>query len=486
MPDRILIVDDEPNIRRTLEMVLRSEGFETIEAESAEAALRAVADASPDVAILDVQLPGMSGIDALRAMRRADPDLAVVMISGHATIAIAVEATREGAFDFLEKPLAKERVLVAVRNALRLRAIGREVRGYREREAGRRALVGESEAMRTVREEIARVAPAAARVLIRGESGTGKELVARAIHEASPRKDRPFVKVNCAAIPEELIESELFGSVKGAFTGAVATREGKFEQADGGTIFLDEVGDMSLRAQAKVLRAIQEGEVERVGGSGTIRVDVRVLSATNQDLEALAREGRFREDLYFRLNVVPIRVPPLRERKGDVRILARHFLDRCRIENDLPFRSISEPAMATLDRLPWRGNVRELANAIERLVIMAEGPVISIADLEKAGLLAHPPVESPLRAAGETVPALRTEEIARLGGLAEARRAFEIACIREGLRASGGNVSEAARLLGIDRTNLHKKIQVYGINMERNGTRPEEDGETTPFTERSS
>ncbi|MFH1681628.1 MAG: sigma-54 dependent transcriptional regulator [Candidatus Eisenbacteria bacterium] len=475
MAERILVVDDERNIRRTLEMVLRPEGFETIEAESGEAALRLLAEERADLVVLDVQLPGMSGIETLREMRRADPDLTVVMISGHATIATAVEATREGAFDFLEKPLTKERVLVAVRNALRFRTIGREVRELKEREAGRRVLVGESEAMRRVREEIARVAPTTARVLILGESGTGKELVARAIHEASPRNARPFVKVNCAAIPEDLIESELFGSVKGAFTGAVATREGKFEQADGGTIFLDEVGDMSLRAQAKVLRAIQEGEVERVGGSGTVRVDVRVLSATNQDIEALAREGRFREDLYFRLNVVPLRVPPLREREGDVRVLASHFLDRYRLENNLPPRSISEEAMAALERLPWRGNVRELGNAIERLVIMARAAGIGTEDLERAGLLARPRSgRAPGEAAAE-IGALRPDEIARLGGLVGARRAFEIACIREGLRAAAGNVSEAARLLGIDRTNLHKKIQAYGIDVERNGSRRDGD-----------
>jgi two-component system nitrogen regulation response regulator NtrX len=461
MGQRILIVDDEKNIRRTLAMVLRPEGFETTEAESGEAALAALGESGADLVLLDVQLPGMNGLDTLREIRRVDAELMVVMISGHATIATAVEATREGAFDFLEKPLTKERVLVAVRNALCLRAAGREVREFRTREAARRAMIGDSEALRRVKDEIARVAPTGARVLIRGESGTGKELVARAIHEGSPRRDRPFVKVNCAAIPEELIESEMFGSVKGAYTGAVAAREGKFEQADGGTIFLDEVGDMSLRAQAKVLRAIQEGEIERVGGSGVIRVDVRVLAATNQNLEELARAGRFREDLFFRLSVVPLLVPPLRDRRADIPLLVRHFLERGRIENDLPPRSLSEEAMSVLSGLPWRGNVRELGNVVERLAIMAKGSTIGVADLEAAGAGA---VAGAARAAG-------SEEILAQGGLVEARRAFEIACIREGLRAAAGNISEAARLLGIDRTNLHKKIQAYGIDVGKNGHR---------------
>ncbi|MFH1278223.1 MAG: sigma-54 dependent transcriptional regulator [Candidatus Eisenbacteria bacterium] len=475
MSAKILVVDDEKNIRRTLGMILRPEGFETAEAESAEEGLASFTKEGADVVILDVKLPGMSGIDGLREMRRADPEALVIMISGHGTVATAVEATREGAFDFLEKPLTKERVLVAVRNALRFGAAKREVRELKAQEAGRHVLLGESPAMNRVREEIGRAGPTTARILIRGESGTGKELVARAIHEGSPRATKPFVKVNCAAIPEELIESELFGAVKGAYTGAVASREGKFQQADGGTLLLDEVGDMSLRAQAKVLRALQEGEIEMVGGRGTVRIDVRVLAATNQNLDALVKEGRFREDLFFRLNVIPVEVPPLRERRDDIPLLARHFIERYRTENNRPPLALTEEAERAIASAPWPGNVRELQNAAERLVIMARGREIGLADLERAGLFAPPaPQRSAGRGAERTIRPLEPEEVLRIGGLVEARRRFEAACIEEALAKSRGNVSEAARVLAIDRTNLHKKIQAYGISPDREDVPDEE------------
>jgi two-component system nitrogen regulation response regulator NtrX len=325
-------------------------------------------------------------------------------------------------------------------------------------------MIGDSAAMRRLREEIERAAPTNARVLILGESGTGKELIARALHEASARAAGPFVKVNCAAIPEELIESELFGAVKGAYTGADSSRDGKFVQADGGTIFLDEIGDMSARAQAKVLRALQEGEVERVGGSGVVKVDVRVVAATNKDLEKEVRVGRFREDLWYRLNVVPIRVPPLRERSGDVARLARHFLERFRAENNRGPIRLTDEAVAVLERSPWPGNVRELQNFVERLAIMARGAEIGPADL---GLTSPAKVAEATpddRAAGSGGPrGLRPAEIEAAGGLVEARRRFEAACIRECLEAAQGNVSHAARLLGIDRTNLHKKLASLGI-----------------------
>jgi len=474
--EQILIIDDERNIRRTLEMILRPEGFATTEAESAEAGLRHFSENRPDLIILDVKLPGMNGIDALREIRRIRQDQMVIMISGHGTIGTAVEATREGAFDFLEKPLTKERILVAVRNAFRFASIGREVRELKEREAGRHVMLGESEPMLRLREEIERAAPTTARILIRGESGTGKELVARSIHEASPRSGAPFVKVNCAAIPEELIESELFGSVKGAFTGAVTSREGKFEQADGGTLFLDEVGDMSLRAQAKVLRAIQEGEIERVGGAGTIGVDVRLIAATNKDLESLVKDGAFREDLYFRLNVVPLRVPPLRERSDDIPLLAAHFLERYRIENNRPPIRMREDALDRLRGLTWPGNVRELGNVVERLLIMSQETEIGLDDLDRAGLSADVPGAADALGGAVAGPVVSssTEEVRRLGGLVDARRNFEAACIREGLRQASGNISEAARLLGIDRTNLHKKIQAYRIDVGRESSPGEE------------
>jgi DNA-binding NtrC family response regulator len=471
MSARVLIVDDEKNIRRTLRMVLDAEGLAVSEAESAEEGLRVLAEDGADLVLLDLNLPGMNGLEMLREIKAADPDRQVVMISGQGTVAVAVEATRAGAFDFLEKPLTKERVLVAVRNALEKRSLTREFRTMKEREADRHAMLGESAPMRKLREEIERAAPTAARILILGESGTGKELVARAVHEASPRAAGPFVKVNCAAIPEELIESELFGAVKGAYTGADANREGKWVQADGGTLFLDEIGDMSAKAQAKVLRALQEGEVEPVGGKGAVRVDVRVIAATNRDLEREAKEGRFREDLWFRLNVVPLRTPPLRERGEDVAALARHFLERFRAENNRPPMRFSRAALEALARHSWPGNVRELQNAVERLAIMARGPEIGTEDVAAAGLPAGAPVPpagaaAPLGAGttpGEEISALTPEAVERAGGLVEARRRFEAACIRECLRASGGNVSAAARMLGIDRTNLHKKIASLGL-----------------------
>jgi two-component system nitrogen regulation response regulator NtrX len=397
------------------------------------------------------------------------------MISGHGTIATAVEATREGAFDFLEKPLSKERLLVAVRNALKMRSMDRDLRALREHDRRRRLMVGESAAMREIRAQIARVGATPARILITGESGTGKELVARAVHEASERAGGPFVKVNCAAIPEELIESELFGAVKGAYTGATESRDGKFLQADGGTLFLDEVGDMSLRAQAKVLRALQEGEIERVGGNATITVDVRVIAATNKDLTAEVAAGTFREDLLFRLAVVPVHVPPLRDRGEDVPLLAEHLLLRYLEENGLPPREFAPEALRMLTGMPWPGNVRELGNLVERLAILAPERVIGAEDV--ARLAATSPGgrartgsagggEGGVTATRGLVP-LQPPAVLELGGLVAARQSFEAACIAEALRAAAGNVSQAARLLGIDRTNLHKKIQAYELDVER-------------------
>jgi len=462
--NRILICDDERNIRRTFGMVLSSEGFQVAEAESGEDALALLKREGADLLILDVRLPGIDGLETLRRLRGDHPELPVVMISGHGTIATAVEATRHGAFDFLEKPCSRERVLLAVQNALKVSRLGRRVADLEQRERERHLMVGESVALRAVREQIDRAAPTGARILIRGESGTGKELVARAVHEASDRRDGPFVKVNCAAIPEELIESELFGSVKGAFTGATADRDGKFLQAHGGTLFLDEIGDMSLRAQAKVLRALQEGEIEKVGGSGVRKVDVRVVAATNRDLEAAVRAGEFREDLFFRLNVVPMFVPPLRERREDIGLLADHFLSRYCDQNNLPRRTLTEAAKRRLAAHAWPGNVRELHNAIERLAILCPDTSIGPEHLDLAGLAGGPdaPVSAGAGAADEVTPA-STAAIQAAGGLVAARQRFEAGCIRRALDEAEGNVSQAARLLGIDRTNLHKKIQAYGL-----------------------
>ncbi len=464
---RILIIDDEKNIRRTFGMVLKSEGFEVAEAASGEEGLDAWRADGADVVVLDVRLPGIDGLETLRRLRAENPAQLVVMISGHGTISTALEATREGAFDFLEKPCSRERVVLAVRNALRIQKLDGEVRGYKQQERSRHLMIGESDAMRAIRDQITRAAPTPARILIRGESGTGKELVARALHEASDRRDGPFVKVNCAAIPEELIESELFGAMKGSYTGATASRDGKFMQANGGTLFLDEVGDMSLRAQAKVLRALQEGEIEKVGGNKTLKVDVRVLAATNRDLEEDVRGGGFREDLFFRLNVVPIHVPPLRQRRDDVALLATHFLTRYAEENSLPPREFSPEALKLLAQLPWPGNVRELHNAVERLAIMAAGSEITPDDLRATGLLDAATVTGTAGAGEDTPSPLSPASIQGLGGLVKARQAFEAACIRESLAQTGGNVSGAARLLGIDRTNLHKKIQAYGLDGEK-------------------
>jgi two-component system nitrogen regulation response regulator NtrX len=475
MSATILVVDDEKNIRRTLAMILKSQGYEMLEAESGEQALEILSNRTVHVGLLDVRLPGMDGLETLQKARAAQPDAVFVMMSGEATVRTAVQATKDGAIDFLEKPLDRDVVLLAVRNALRLVHLDREVRQFRARDADRFRMVGGSEALAKVREQIARVAPTNGRVLILGESGTGKELVARAIHDGSARRDAPFVKVNCAAIPEELIESELFGSVRGAFTGSVRSHDGKFLQADGGTLFLDEVGDMSLRVQAKVLRALQEGEIEKVGGTEPLRVDVRVLAATNHDLAAEVKAGRFREDLFFRLNVVPIRVPPLRERREDIPLLCEHFLALYCRESGYPTKRLARGALEVLSAEPWPGNIRELQNVVERLVIFAPSGTIAEDDLAAAGAgpqgrrvgaripeRAHGPAVSRDEAAG--VPEI--EEIQRLGGLLEARRLFEKRCIEACLGRTGGNVAQAARLLGLERTNLHKKMRNLGIQSE--------------------
>src|SRR6187455_1768543 len=393
----ILIVDDEAGVRSSLAAVLRDEGYLVETAESGEACLERTARETPDVILLDIWLPGLDGLATLERLRERRVDAEVIMISGHASVEAAVRATKLGAFDFIEKPLSIDKTVLAVRNALRQRRLEVENRQLRARVDRRLVIVGASQTMEQLRGHVAMAAPSNGRVLISGENGTGKELVARQIHALSHRHNGPFVEVNCAAIPEELIESELFGHARGAFTGAVADRRGKFEIASGGTLFLDEVGDMSVKTQAKVLRALQEQVVEPVGGTSGVKVDVRILAATNKDLPSEIRTGRFREDLYFRLNVIPIFVPPLRERGHDVVRLAEHFIGEFSREYGRRSKTLSPEAIGVLQSHRWPGNVRELRNAIERLMIMVTGDVVlpeHLSFLRAADLTGHPAPES--------------------------------------------------------------------------------------------
>src|SRR5437870_1586023 len=381
MKAKVLIIDDEEAIRSSLKMILEYEGYECVLAANGEAGLKIAKRENPDLVFLDIKMPQVDGMEVLKRLRGTDGSPPVVMISGHADVATAFEASKLGAFDFLEKPLESERILVVTRNALGQKTLERENRRLKLTFKDKYRMVGRSAALDKVGEAIKRAAPTNATVLIMGESGVGKELVARAIHRNSLRKDEEFVQVNCAAIPEELIESELFGHEKGSFTGATEKQIGKFELAHKGTIFLDEVGDMSLRTQAKVLRVLQEGEVERIGSQKTVNVDVRVIAATNKDLEAAIEKGDFREDLYFRLNVIPIAVPPLRERPEDIPPLVRHFVKQFSAENNFRPKAFDPAALDALRRHPWRGNVRELKNTIERLLIMVEADHIRAEDL---------------------------------------------------------------------------------------------------------
>jgi len=450
----ILVVDDEKNIRRTLALVLEAEGFTVIDAGTAEEGLDLLERRRVDMALFDVCLPGMDGISALKLIHEQEPELPVVMISGHASVRDAVEATRAGAFDFIEKPLGRERVLVTVRNALQARLRSREIQTLRETVVRPQSgLLGRSPAIQRLREQIAKVAPTRGRVLITGESGTGKELVARAIHDESDRSGRPFIKFNCAAIPNDLIESTLFGHEKGAFTSAVARRRGGFELADTGTLFLDEVGDMSLTAQAKVLRVLQTGEMSRVGSETSVQVDVRVIAATNKDLEQACREGSFREDLYFRLNVVPLHTPPLRARRGDIPLLAQHFLEQVCAENGFRSKRFDPETLKILETLDFPGNVRELRNLVERMAILS-GERITAEDLPTA----------PGRVGRQTTGA--DEAVFEHGSLHAFREAAERAFITARLAAFEWNISRAAESLDLERTNLHKKIKALGIRRE--------------------
>ncbi|WP_353269089.1 sigma-54 dependent transcriptional regulator, partial [Gemmatimonas sp.] len=393
MSRRILVIDDEPGIRQALGQLLEYEGFEVKTASGGAEGITLYDSFRPQLVFLDVKMAGLDGLEVLKRLRQADPTATVVMISGHATIQTAVEATQLGAYDILEKPLDTDRVLVLLRNAFENRLLSEENARLRETIESRYEIVGRSFGIRALLDRIDKVAATPARVLITGENGTGKELVARAIHRGSPRAKKPFVEVNCAAIPSELIESELFGHMKGSFTGAIADRAGKFEQADGGTLFLDEIGDMSASAQAKVLRVLQDGVVTRLGGSKPVQVDVRVLAATNKNLEDEIAANRFREDLFYRLNVVPITVPALRERREDIQLLVVYFLQQLAARDGLPARGITDEALQRLAELEWQGNVRELRNTVERLVILASPATIGAADV--ARLVGRRSTESP-------------------------------------------------------------------------------------------
>jgi DNA-binding NtrC family response regulator len=480
-PRTVLVVDDEKNIRRTLQLVLEGEGFRVYGAETAGEALRILAspESPVDLAILDVKLPDMSGLDALAKIRgdEATRDLPIIVISGHATVHDAVQAIKLGASDFFEKPLARERVVVSVRNVLYAALAHRELARVTEQQLQRYEMIGQSAPIARLFRDIEKVAPTKASVLITGESGTGKELIARAIHRLSPRTDGPFVKVNCAAIPRELIESELFGHERGAFTGAQQKRRGLFEQAHGGTLFLDEIGDMDLVAQAKVLRAVQSGEISRVGSEHVIHVDVRVLAATNKDLARAVERATFREDLYFRLAVFPIRSPALRERLEDIPFLAKAFMEQFARENGVRPKPIDDDVLHALASRKWPGNVRELKNVVERSAILS-GERVTIADLPEDPHASPFEEEHEAPSADASGPTDVAEEepsdASRSGAnpahaevkhltLREYREKSERQYIVDTLKMTGWNISRTAILLGVERTNLHKKIRAYQI-----------------------
>ena len=452
MTNRVLVVDDEGGIRDALRQVLEYEDWQVKTASSGGEAITLYTEFRPHVVLLDVKMAGLDGLDTLSRLRDLDPPPTVVMISGHGTIATAVQATQRGAFDFLEKPLDADRLLVTLRNALQQSALDSENRALRRVVDTRYPMVGSSAALEEVRGLIARVGPTHARVLILGENGSGKELVARALHDASPRRESGFVEVNCAAIPSELIESELFGHMKGSFTGAFTDRVGKFELADGGTLFLDEIGDMSPSAQAKVLRVLEEGRVTRIGAAKSVQVDVRVLAATNKHLQEEIAEGRFREDLYHRLNVIPIAVPPLRERLEDIPALVAHFVTTLSQGAGVAPRAFTDEAVRALQRRGWPGNVRELRNAVERLLILAPGKQITAADVER------------LLPAGEAGAA--GAELPRPPSFENFRQDAERAFLLSKLRENGWNVAETARALDMPRSNLYKKIEKYQLSRE--------------------
>jgi two-component system nitrogen regulation response regulator NtrX len=459
MTGRILVIDDESAIRDTMRMILEYEGYECITAGSGAEGLTAAAREAPDLVFLDIKMPGMDGLETLSRLRGMNDALPVVIVSAHGTASTALEAGRLGAFRFIEKPLSKDYVLDAIREGLELGSLKRENRQMRSVLESKHHVIGSSPALGRIMDQVKRAAPTNATVLILGESGVGKELIARAIHRASLRARERFVQVNCAAIPEELIESELFGHERGAFTGATEKQVGKFEMADRGTIFLDEVGDMSAKTQAKVLRVLQEGEVERLGSSRTIKVDVRVIAATNKDLEEEIAQGRFREDLYFRLSVIPISVPALRERVEDIPVLVQHFAAQFARENNRRPAKFSPAAIDAFRQSRWRGNIRELRNVVDRLLIMSDRDVLDADDVRQVVRPDAGPGPARAVSLGGTQPAT----------LREFKEWSERAFLVDRLREHEWNISKTAEVIDTPRSNLYKKLEQYGINKESDG-----------------
>ncbi len=451
MNRHILIVDDELDIRKTLAGVLEDEGFNVKSAENGSAALKMIDADPPDLVLLDIWMPGMDGLEVLSRIKEKHSDIAVIMISGHGSIDTAVKATKLGATDFFEKPLSLDEILLTTQNVMNMVTLRSENKRLREQIQAEYEILGSSTAIQMVRDQIERAAPSDGRVLITGENGTGKELVARHIHLLSNRRDKTLIVVNCAAIPEELIESELFGHEKGSFTGAVGKRRGKFDLADGGTIFLDEIADMSLRTQAKILRILQERSFERVGGSEVITVDARVIAATNKNLEALIKEDRFREDLYFRLNVIPIHVPPLRERRDDIACFVEHFMKQYCVNSGLTTRIFTPDALEVLRSYSWPGNVRELKNIVERLVIMTPNKTVSRRDVSQT------------LKAGDIGDRDGAGELLESESWREAKAEFERAYLVKKLHEHGGNISRTAEAIGVERTHLHRRIKALEI-----------------------
>ena len=450
MSRTILVVDDEKSILQSLEGILTDEGFHVITAESGTAALDRVEETMPDVVLLDIWMPAPDGMTTLEKLKSLYPRLQVVMMSGHGNIETAVKATKMGAYDFIEKPLSLDKLLLAVNNALEHNRLEEAIDLLKEKDKNRYRIIGNSPAITDLKEQIRIVSPTNAWILISGDNGTGKELVAHTIHRLSKRSQKPMVEVNCAAIPDELIESELFGHEKGAFTGASTMRKGKFDMAHEGTLFLDEIGDMSLKAQSKTLRILQEQRFERVGGIHTIKVDVRVIAATNKDLEQEIGRGKFREDLYFRLNVIPMRIPLLRERKEDISDLVEEFIREFSLNTNIEAKTVSDEALDILCNYEWPGNVRELKNLIERLMIMVPGKIIQTADVP----------EPYNRVSSGSVG---FEHAFTSGSLKDARGEFEKAFIEAKLKEFDGNISQTAEAIGIERSNLHKKIKIYQL-----------------------
>lgn len=450
----ILIVDDDPPIVQSLGGILSDEGFVILTASNGYEALKVIDEESPDLVLLDIWMPGMDGIETLREIKRSYPFLQVVIISGHGTIETAVKATKLGAYDFIEKPLSIEKVVVTINNALNFRRLEEENRFLRKKTLEKHSITGNSPPIQLLKKQVAIAAPTDAWILITGENGTGKELVARTIHQMSKRADKPLIDVNCAAIPDELIESELFGHEKGAFTGATAKKRGKFELADKGTIFLDEIGDMSLKTQAKILRILQEQKFERVGGTRTLSVDVRVLAASNKDLEKEIEKGTFRDDLYYRLNVIPIETPPLRHRTEDIPLLVETFLKEFAEEGHSRQKTITPGAIELLKAYPWPGNVRELKNLIERLAIMTESDVIDEGDIPPSYRRSNRS-----RSQGEEIGFFNA------ASFKEAKKEFEKTYILRKLSENNNSISQAAESMGIERSHLYKKIKSLGIKL---------------------